>query len=198
MIVKALRAIGSRLRAADGVTLSEMLVVLVILLVILAGTTTLFISASNSQIDQTNRVRSQQEARLALDSLRREIHCASTVTVGSLPATSLTIGLGSYCPTQAGAPSVTWCTQQIVSGQQYVLWRYAAASVANCGVTAGGVPKADFLTTGAVFTAYTPKDTVNRTLASLTVSLPVDVTPADAKQRYTLTDDIVLRNSGRS
>jgi prepilin-type N-terminal cleavage/methylation domain-containing protein len=195
--VKALREIGSRLRATDGVTLSELLVVLVILLVILAGMTTLFISASNSQIDQTNRVRSQQETRLALEALRREIHCANSVTVGSLPASSATIGLGSYCPTQAGASSVTWCTQQIVSGQRYALWRYPAASVASCGVTAGGVMKADYLTTGGVFTAYTPKDTVNRTLASLTVSLPVDVTPADAKHRYTLNDDIVLRNSGR-
>jgi type IV pilus assembly protein PilW len=195
--VKALREIGSRLRATDGVTLSELIVVLAVLLAVFAGMTTLMVSASNSQIDQTNRVRAQQEARLALERLRREIHCANALAVGSLPATSVTIALGSYCPTQAGAPSVTWCTQAIVTSQRYALWRYPAASVASCGVTAGGIKKADNLTTGAIFTAFAPKDAVNRTLASLTVSLPVDVTPADAKHRYRLTDDIVLRNSGR-
>ncbi len=54
-----------------------MLVVLAILLIVLAGMATLFVSASNSQVDQTNRVEAQRDARLALDSLRREIRCAS-------------------------------------------------------------------------------------------------------------------------
>ena len=44
-----------------------MLVVLVILSIVLGGMTTLFVSASNAQVDQTNRVEAQQEARLALD-----------------------------------------------------------------------------------------------------------------------------------
>ena len=34
-------------------------------------------------------------------------------------------------------------------------------------------------------------------LGRLSVNLPVDLQPADTKQRYTLTDDIVLRNTQR-
>ena len=63
-----LRVIRARLGTEAGVTLTEMLVVLVILLIVLAGMTTLFTSASNSQVDQTNRVEAQRNARLALDS----------------------------------------------------------------------------------------------------------------------------------
>ena len=74
----------------------------------------------------------QQDARLALDKLRREIHCASSVTSnnattgGTWPATggtrAITVKLGSYCPsTTPGAISVTWCTQ---GSGPYTLWRY--------------------------------------------------------------------------
>jgi hypothetical protein len=34
-------------------------------------------------------------------------------------------------------------------------------------------------------------------LATVSVSLAIDASPADAKQRFTLSDDVVLRNSGR-
>ena len=56
-----------------GVTLIEMLVVLAILGIVLAGMTTLFVSASTSHTDQSNRIEAQRNGRLALDGLRREI-----------------------------------------------------------------------------------------------------------------------------
>jgi prepilin-type N-terminal cleavage/methylation domain-containing protein len=176
-----------------GVTFTEMLVVLVILGIVLAGMTTLFVSAGTSQVDQTNRVRAQQEARLALDSLRREIHCAKEVA-GTVPGSSITITLGSYCPTyKASETSVTWCTQTVVTSQRYALWRYGTTP-ASCGA-AGGVKRADYLTTPTIFASYVAPAGGN--LGTLAVMLPVDVSPADAKQRFTLRDDIVLRNSGR-
>ena len=90
--------------------------------VVLAGTTQLFMSAMKSQNDQTNRVQAQQDARLALDQLRREIHCASALTTPSgYPASSITITLGSYCPTAGGATTVTWCTRSSAASRRAAL-----------------------------------------------------------------------------
>ena len=103
------RVARSRLAEERGVTLIEMMVVLSILGIVLASLTTLFISASKSHTDQSKRVEAQQNGRLALDGLRREIHCASAVTLNS--ASSLTITLPGYCqkPPVAGSASFTWC-----------------------------------------------------------------------------------------
>ena len=90
------------LRANDGFTLIELLVALIILGVVMGGLTQLFVSALRSETDQTNRVGARQDARLALEKLRREIHCASGVSSPS--ATSLTISLPSYC---SNIPSTT-------------------------------------------------------------------------------------------
>jgi prepilin-type N-terminal cleavage/methylation domain-containing protein len=144
MTVWGLRVIRGRLGAEAGMTLSEMLVVLVILLVVLGGMATLFTSASSSQIDQTNRVEAQRNARLALDSLRREIRCASAVAAVS--ASSLTITLPGYCqkPATTTAATITWCVPG--GSAPYALWRYAGSSC-----TGTGVIKAQFLKTNTVF-----------------------------------------------
>jgi Tfp pilus assembly protein PilV len=115
--------------AEAGMTLVELLVTSVILVIVVGGLATLFVSAIRSETDQTNRVRSQQNARVVLDQLRREIHCASTVSSNlvnagdpSWPAKSITIKLGSYCTTNsAGLASITWCTS---ASPPYTLWRY--------------------------------------------------------------------------
>jgi prepilin-type N-terminal cleavage/methylation domain-containing protein len=69
-----------RLAAERGYSLSEMLVVLAIIGIVLGALTQLFVSASTAQVDMTRRFEAQQDMRLALDKLRREIHCASAVT----------------------------------------------------------------------------------------------------------------------
>jgi hypothetical protein len=153
----------------------------------------------------SNRFQAQQDARLALDKLRQEIHCASAVS-GTPPTSSITITLGSYCPT-SGLPasppataSFTWCTKDktgtappALNAAPYTLWRYSGSS---CSGT--GQPWANNLTTGTVFTTYTAPAGGN--LGTLSVDLPVDVTltPSDTNQQYELKDDIVLRNTPRS
>ena len=82
--------------AQDGFTLPELLVVLAIIAIVLIGMTQLFISGVSSQVDQTRRVNAQQDARIALDKLRRELHCGSALTYTS--ASSVTVTLPSYCP----------------------------------------------------------------------------------------------------
>ena len=191
-------AAGRRLAAEGGYSLSELIIVLAILLVVVGALAQLFASASTAQVDMTRRFEAQQDMRLALDKLRREIHCASTVT-GIPPTSSIVIKLGAYCPTnKTGAiADVTWCTKDKNgnappgAGAPFSLWRYSGATCTG----PGGRREADYLTIANVFAAYPPPPAGQ--LPTLSVDLPVDLTPADAKQRYTLKDDIALRNATR-
>jgi hypothetical protein len=95
----------------------------------------------NSENDQTNRAQAQQDARLGLDRMRREIRCASDLTTGSgFPASAVTITLASYCPTAGGVTTVTWCTKDkngnsppVAGAQPYTLWRYTGSTCSGTG-----------------------------------------------------------------
>ena len=152
--------------AQDGFTLIELLVVMAILVVVLAGITQLLMSALKSQNDQTNRTQAQQDARLGLDKLRREIRCANGLTSPSgFPASTITITLGSYCPTAGGAAAtVTWCTKDkngvsppVAGAQPYTLWRYTGSTCSGTGTkwASNLVDKADApsITAGKIFGA---------------------------------------------
>ena len=205
-------AVRRRGAQEDGISLVELMMVLLILVIIVGGMTTLFVSASTSQIDQSNRYQAQQNARLALKALRREIRCSKAITptqqwdgsMGTWPsASAIKITLGTYCPTVAGAvveTEVTWCTRAASVAGPWTLYRISPA-----GACAGGTERADELVTdyppaaptvaGKIFSHTTPAPGSRPTLS---VSLPVDVTPASPSQRYWLKDDIVLRNVPRS
>jgi prepilin-type N-terminal cleavage/methylation domain-containing protein len=179
-------------RAVDGergYSLVEMLTVMAILSVVLTGLTTLFVQGSNAELDMNRRFQAQQEARVALDKLRREIHCASSAatTPATGAAASVTLTLPSQCPTGSG--SVTWCSANLASGR-YGLFRKVGAA---CDAT--GVKWADFLTEANLF-QFLPSSTTS--LAALRVNIPVDVEPGDATPVYALCDQIVLRNSTRT
>jgi prepilin-type N-terminal cleavage/methylation domain-containing protein len=185
----------SRFRSERGYTLVEMLTVLVIMGVVMGGLTTVFVSATNSEADMNNRFQAQLNARLALDKMRREIHCASVVTPTGA-SSSVTITLPSYCKTGSG--SVTWCTRS-VSTSRYALYRAAGTSCS------GGVLWADYLTPTSTATVcsgalcifnYAAQSTTS--LANLSVDLPVNLKPAKTTELYELQDSIVLRNSSRS
>ena len=125
-----LAAVRQRATDSRGLALTEMIVVLAILVVVLTALTQLFVSASTAEVDMSKRVQAQQDARLALDKLRREIHCAKGVTHAS---TAITITLGAYCPTNstgADAP-ITWCTAG--SGARFALWRYTGNTCSGTG-----------------------------------------------------------------
>ena len=169
-----------------------------------------------------NRFRAQQTARVALDKLRREVHCASTATPGNAgPTSSVTLTLASfcktlpqplptplpsYCSTSGGQTtcSVTWCTRNVATNRN-ALYRVTGST---CG-TSGGVKWADYLvaTAGApasptcadgplcVFTYAAPTTSL---LAKLSLDLPVNVRPRKATELFELQDALVLRNSARS
>ncbi len=185
--LRARRRVRSESAAVEnGYTLVELVVVMLILTTILTALTTLFVQGSNAQLETNRRVQAQLEARLALDKLRREVHCASSVTpVGA--STSVTLTLAAQCPTGSG--SVSWCTASR-GPSRYALYRKRGLS---CDST--GVMYADYLTTATVF-AYTAQSASS--LAKLRVDLPVNVDPSRSVGSYSLADDIVLRNSARS
>ena len=178
-----------RLGAEDGYSLIEMLTVMAIMSVVMGGLTTLFVQGSNAELDMNRRFAAQQEARVALEKMRREIHCSSTAatTPTTGQADRVTLTLPSQCPTGAG--EVTWCTVSV--GQS----RYALHRSIGAACDASGVRWADYLTESAIFN-YRPQSADS--LARLRVHFPVDAEPGDATPKYTLCDQIVLRNSTRS
>ena len=185
-----LRRLHSRIRDERGYSLVELLTVMLILGVVLGALTQLFVAGSAAQVDLTRRYQAQQTARLALDKLRREGHCASVATVNGA-VLNLTLPVG--CPTGSG--TITWCTQAMTTvPPRYRLYRKVGS---GCSAAAG-VLQADFLTIENIFVynAQSPSR-----LATLKVTLPVNVgtsNPQNSKQTYQLSDDIVLRNSQRS
>jgi prepilin-type N-terminal cleavage/methylation domain-containing protein len=190
-----LRRVLRRLRGERGFSLIEMLTVMVIMGIVMGSLTTVFVSASNSEADMNNRFQAQLTARLALDKLRREVHCASVVTPTGV-ASSVTLTLPSYCKTGSG--SITWCTRNIATNR-YGLYRVVGATCT------GGVKWADYLVSSSTASvcsgalcifSYTAQSTSS--LAKLHIDLPVNVRPAMTVERYELIDDIALRNSTRS
>jgi prepilin-type N-terminal cleavage/methylation domain-containing protein len=168
MAPSPLSAIRRRLAGEAGFTLTEMIIVLAILGIVIGAMTQLFVSATNAQLKIQNRFNAQQNARLALDSLRREIHCASAVTAdgtasATLPASKLVFTLGSYCPsnTSGATAYAVWCTRPLTasgavtsSGTRNGIFRYLATSTtnaalvtsSNCGTSVTGTSPAVTMT----------------------------------------------------
>jgi type II secretory pathway pseudopilin PulG len=171
------------LRGQSAYMLTELLTVLLILTIVLSGLTALFVSATGAEVDMRERFQAQQEARIALDALRREVHCASAISqTGPSPTVTLTLATG--CP--SGSGTITWCTVSAGTNR----WQLYRKAGGTCDAT--GKLYADHLTLANIF-SYTAATSTTR--AKLHVELPVDATPADNQAAYKLVDDLVLRNS---
>lgn len=182
------RRLVARLRAEHGYTLMELLVSVSILAAVMTSVSILLVSATKSEIEMNQRFQAQAQARMGLDRLRREVHCAISVSPSG-PASSVTLTIPATCPTSGGSTSITWCTASNGAGG-WDLWRYPGASCSGTGRR-----WAEHLTQQSIFN-YTPQSTSS--LAKLNVQLPVNIKPADTSLLYSLADDIVLRNSTRS
>jgi prepilin-type N-terminal cleavage/methylation domain-containing protein len=182
----------ARLRPGAGYSLTELVVVLAITGLVLTAVSLMIVRGTNAELDTNHRYRAQQDARTALDRLRRDAHCASaaapTATLAATPtqpagSSGVTLTLPAGCPTGSGA--VTWC----VSGAAapYSLWRRPAATCTGAGTRWGVALASDRL-----FTLAAPAGE----LAQLHVYLAAD-TGGAGRGRYELVDDLVLRNSAR-
>jgi prepilin-type N-terminal cleavage/methylation domain-containing protein len=175
-------------RDERGYTLTELLVAISILGAIMASVSVLLVSATKSEVEMNRRFEAQTQARLGLDRLRREVHCAMSVAPAGVSA-SVTLTIPSSCPTTGGFTAITWCT--VANGaNRWDLWRYTGSS---CSGT--GKKFADYLTASSIFT-FTAQSTSK--LATLNVRLPVNAKPSLPTFLYSLEDDIVLRNSTRT
>jgi prepilin-type N-terminal cleavage/methylation domain-containing protein len=168
--------LARRVRRADGFTLIELVIVMAILVTIVTAITALFTTAAKSALEEDRRFQAQQTARVAVDKMRREVHCATSVT--SVSATSVTVNLPAGCQATG---AIVYDTQLVSTGR-YRLRR-------------AGVQIADYLTSGSVF-AYTAPTTSS--LGKLALDLRVNVRPNEGWKTWRLTTDIVLRNTSRS
>jgi len=175
-----------RLRSEGGFTLVELLTVTVILTIVLTGLTTLFVQGSNAELDMNNRFQAQLNARLALDRLRRDLHCANGATITNSGAT---LTLTDPC-LNANASNLAWCTSG--SGSRYGLYR-AVGNPASC--SSSSTRYIDFLTVAAPFWYDAPS---TLSLGKVHVDLPVNVKPTRTVDTYELCDVIVLRNTTRT
>jgi prepilin-type N-terminal cleavage/methylation domain-containing protein len=188
--------------AADerGFTLTEMIVVLAILSIVLSALIAVFVSALHTEVDQNRRFEAQQNARLALGKLRREIHCAKQATIEpggaavTLTSAYSSVTAKGYC--QAG--TTRWWT--VPEGSTFSLYRQVGEVPDGSGKRV-----AEHLTSGQVFGCWSdPTCRPDGLLyppysrAKVSVDVRVDVDPADPRQAYRLYDEIVLRGSPRA
>jgi prepilin-type N-terminal cleavage/methylation domain-containing protein len=178
------RRVLRRLRGEEGFSLIEMITTMAIMGIVMTSLTTVFISASNSELDMNNRFQAQLNARLALDKFRREVHCASSVTLNS--TSSVTIVLPSGCKSSG---TITWCAQG--SGTRWGLYRVSGATCT------GGVKFIDYLIQSNLFN-YTAPSVGSQILPKVNVDFPVNVKPSKTFEKYELKDDVVLRNGTRA
>jgi prepilin-type N-terminal cleavage/methylation domain-containing protein len=175
-LVRRLRA----WRSESGFTMVELLISMVVMVTVVTSLTTLFVSGSKAEVDMNRRFEAQESARVAIDRLRREIHCADLVTVTS--ASNITVRLPAHCPTATGGAitNVVWDLQS-VGTNRYKLRRAGSAV-------------GDYITNSSVF-SYTAQSTTS--LAKLNVDLRVNRNPNEGWKQWRLRTDIVLRNSLR-
>jgi prepilin-type N-terminal cleavage/methylation domain-containing protein len=177
--------VRSRLRGEAGYSLVEMLTVMVIMSIVFAGITDIFVSGSKAQADQDNRFQAQLGTRLAMDKIRKDIHCASDLAAG-YTTSSITLKRPSGC-----GGDVSWCTVQVgTSTTRYKVYRQLGST---CG--SSGTMVADYLTSANVFPQYLHAVGC-QCLASLQVDFPVS-NRGSTTDAYELKDTVFLRNSTR-
>jgi prepilin-type N-terminal cleavage/methylation domain-containing protein len=169
-----------RFRQQGGYTVMEMLIVTMILGIILTSLTTLFLRATKAETDMNKRFRAQEDARVSVDRMRREIHCASAITPTGT-SNSITVTLPAQCPTAGGVlANITY--DVVGSGQRYQLRR-------------NSVNLADYVTEQNAFN-YSAA-VAGTSLGKLRVTLPINITPTGTNKEWRLVSDIVLRNTTR-
>ena len=184
------RRVALLARSSRGYTLIELIVVLSIFTIVVTALVQLFTSGARAELDMNRRFQAQQGARLALDRMRRELHCASSITPGTDTdgdgnVASITVALPSQCPSAKGVAITVVYDTSLVATNRYKVRRTQGTSV---------VPIADYITNHDPF-KYTAPSTSTRGL--LHVDFPVNVYPNEGWKQWRLVDDIVLRNTLR-
>lgn len=200
-------------------TIIELLVTMAITMIIVTALTTVIVEASKAEVRINRSFQAQENGRLALDKLRRELHCAGAISVVNASGNAVAAGtaghqvrvtLGGYCPSNglttvaSQVVYVTWCTSaSTLKTGNYALYRLASlSSQPACATT--GRKWADYLTTATPFCLPSISSACGGvlktalSLPTLRVTLPVNLNgPTSTTQSFRLVDDIALRNSPR-
>jgi prepilin-type N-terminal cleavage/methylation domain-containing protein len=185
-----------------GFTLVELLVTIVIMAVLLAPIVSSMLSALNAQAQQLNVAVAQEQARLALQRMRKDIHCAHAVETPVTNASggetiifteTNTTGVAE-CPglIAQNASAVEWCTIP-VSGYTDRYQLYRENNPNNACDSSQATYEVDYITQADLWSLPTCNGGEYPTVA---VSLPVDVDPSSTEAgTYDLSDQIALRNA---
>ncbi|MEA2351481.1 MAG: hypothetical protein QOG86_2422 [Thermoleophilaceae bacterium] len=181
----------------DGYSLIELIVVMAILGTVVAGLTTVFVSGSAAEIDLNRRFQSQQQARLGLDQIRSDVHCASAAEaklIGVYPGVKLDVA--KCYPT---TPTISWCVVPITvapAPPRYAVYRTTSTSSICTSTDSARRLITDYLVTNAG--VFTTAPTRQYGLQTVGVDFKVSVHPTNtAKDIYELTDGLVARNAPR-
>jgi prepilin-type N-terminal cleavage/methylation domain-containing protein len=176
----------------QGYSLIELLVTMVILVIVLGSLTTIFVSGTSAEASLNRRFQAQQNARMGLDRIRTDIHCATAAqaqTINTYPGVKLAV---ANC--YAATPTVSWCAV-LVSTARYALYRSTTTGGTTCTSSdAARVLVADYLTTSSAFTTATIQQF---TLQRVGIDFKVSVNQTTTQDVYELTDSIVARNAAR-
>jgi prepilin-type N-terminal cleavage/methylation domain-containing protein len=203
-----------RLLDERGFTLVELIVVMLIMGTVLLGLSTAMISGTSSEVAIAKRQTAQENARVALERMRLDIHCASA----SLPPQEN--GYGGFtltltetqnvCPAVTNLPSgVQWCTIPYSgSTTRFQLYRetsgncdgvnttllvdYIAAPAAGWPANSTSSPTpVDFV--GNIWP--TPGTCSTGSLPTVSVDINVAPDPNHPEGQYELKDSIAPRNA---
>jgi type II secretory pathway pseudopilin PulG len=186
--VTKLRRLFQREGGEGGFTLVELVIVMIILTTVLTTLTALFVSGMKSELDMNIRFQAQEQARTAVDKMRREVHCASGVTLANPDPSNpsvyarVDVSVPKQCPTGNGTSTST------------VTYDMQSVSTSHFKLRRQGVVIADYLTSQYLF-SYTPP--AQTTLGKLHLDLPVNLNPNEGWKQWRLTTDIALRNTVR-
>jgi Tfp pilus assembly protein PilW len=172
-------------------TIPELLTTMAILAFVVTGILVVFVGGLNATTGMNARFRAQQNARLALSSLRYEVGFACSVPAYTQQNVTLWLPDPTTQACSGSTNYVAWCADS-ASGAPYALYRQTGTtSPVPCSASTG-VKRASSLQSNAVFPTYTCTGT---TRAQLGVSLLVNANFATSSIPYKLTDTITLRNA---
>jgi Tfp pilus assembly protein PilW len=175
----------------------EMLTTMAMLSFVMAAVAALFVSGLHAQTNMDQRFQAQQNARLALTTMRHDIRvsCVApqvySTAASTTPLASGVFGgkvvLASTCSNGTATSNVTWCADSSTGAAPFGLYRQTGTSCAY----STGVQRADQLKTNAVFAL----STTSGRRPMLTLSFPVDANLSNTDGTYTLGDTVMARNS---
>jgi len=174
---------------------------MVVLLVVLTPLSNSFVSALGAQVDQTRRFDAQENARQALERMRKDIHCAHGVTDPfandydgqTIVMTETNVTGTAECPglVQTNASAVQWCTIPVEGAtDRYRLYRENDPNLTCSG--SASTFMVDYLTQANLWASPT---CVTAQYPTVSVTMPVNVDPVrHSPSTYTLSDQVALRN----